>query len=224
MTDNPDSAPTHDPRPPTVWEFIRRNPATTALIAASIAVACWTRLGDSLEKVRWLTFVDLQTAAVGASTLPGLADGQAWRLVTPILIHFGIVHLVFNMMWLYDLGGMIEGRWRSRHFVCLVAAIAIIANAAQFSVNWDFQHGVRTANVLSGGMSGVVYGLFGYLWVRGRREPSLGMRFNQQTVVLMLGWLVFCMTGMMGYVGNMAHLTGLIVGMAAGLIASRAVR
>ena len=201
-----------------LWEAVRRTPATAGLIVVCAVVALWTGLGSSLEAVRWLTFVDL--IDTGAS-FPGLADGQAWRLLTPIFIHFGIVHLIFNLMWLFDLGGVIEARWRSFHFLRLVVIIGVIANAAQFAVNWDFAHGVRYANALSGGMSGVVYGLFGYVWIRGRREPSLNVRLHQQTVVLMLGWLVFCMTGMMGYIGNTAHAVGLLVGVLAGLVDSR---
>lgn len=224
MTDDPTDGQAPGPRTPTLWEFIGGNPATTALIAACVLVALCTRLGSSLEEVRWLTFVELSADPATGSSFPGLADGQVWRLLTPILIHFGIVHLVFNMIWLYDLGGMIEGRWRTRHFACLVAVIALFANAAQFAVNWDFTHGIHVANALSGGMSGVVYGLFGYIWIRGRRDPSLGMRINQQTVVLMLGWLVFCTTGLMGYVGNTAHLVGLLVGVVAGFIGARPAR
>ena len=195
-----------------------------ALLLACLLVAFWTRLGDNLEAVRWLTFIDLFPVAESAGPFPGLADGQAWRLLTPMLIHFGIVHLVFNLMWLHDLGRTIEGRWRTRQFALLVALIALFSNAAQFAVNWDFTNGIHVGNALSGGMSGVVYGLFGYVWIRGRLDPSLGLRLDPQTVVLMLGWLVFCMTGLMGHIGNTAHLVGLLVGIAAGFAGARLAR
>ena len=130
-----------------------------------------------------------------------------------------MLHLVFNLMWLYDLGATIESRWRARHLVVLVVIIGFLANGAQYLINWDFQHGFTTTNALSGGMSGVVYGLFGYIWIRGRREPRLNLHLQQQTVVLMLGWLVFCMTGMIGRIGNSAHLVGLLVGVVAGCLA-----
>lgn len=224
MTNDPPDAPERRPRSSSLGEFFRRNPATVALLLACGLVAFWTRLGDSLETVRWLTFVELFPEAGSGDRFPGLAEGQAWRLLTPILIHFGIIHLVFNLMWLYDLGGMIEGRWRTRHFACLVAIVAVVSNATQFAVNWDFANGIRFGNALSGGMSGVVYGLFGYLWIRGRLDPSLGLRLDPQTVVLMLGWLVFCMTGLMGHVGNTAHLVGLLVGVGAGFAAARLAR
>lgn len=67
-------------------------------------------------------------------------------------------------------------------------------------------------------MSGVVYALFGYVWMKGRYQPHLGMGVRQQTVLVMLGWLVLCMTGWVGPIGNAAHVMGLIVGMAFGYV------
>lgn len=219
-SDAPDSH--QQPRPPSLFESASRAPVTVGFALGCILVAFWTNLGTSMDAVRWLTFVDLFDSAAGGTDFPGLDRGQAWRLVTPIFIHFGILHLVFNLMWLWDLGGLIESRWKSVRFLCLVLIIGVLANAAQFAVNGDFTHGIHFANALSGGMSGVVYGLFGYVWMRSKRDPSLHLRLNQQTVMLMLGWMIFCLTGMMGHVGNTAHVVGLLIGVIAGLVDSRA--
>lgn len=217
---NDSTHPEHiEERPPSLWEFMHINPVTTGLLVACIGVAGWTQLGTSLTAVRWLTFVDLVDHSGTESMFPGWADGQWWGAITPIFIQFGIVHLVFNLMWLYDLGGTIESRWRARHLAVLVVISGVLANEAQYLINWDFQRGFETRDALSGGMSGVVYALFGYIWLRGRRDPALGLHLHSQTVVLMLGWLVFCMTGMMGRIGNSAHLVGLLVGVVAGFLA-----
>lgn len=219
---NSDAPGPHDSQQPkSLLDTAYAAPVTVGLALCCVLVAVWTNLGTSMEAVRWLTFIDLFTTADDRTRFPGLDQGQIWRLVTPIFIHFGIVHLVFNLMWLWDLGGIIESRWKSGRFLGLVLIIGVIANAAQFAVNWDFTNGVRFANALSGGLSGVVYGLFGYVWMRSKRDASLHLHLNQQTVLLMLGWLVFCMTGMMGHVGNMAHAMGLLIGVIAGIIDSR---
>jgi GlpG protein len=215
LEDHPISA-----HPPTIWQFMRYHPVTTGLILVCMGVAVWTQLGRSLTEVRWVTFVDLVDDPASTGFFPGWAEGQWWRGITPIFLHFGIVHIVFNMLWLYDLGGAIEARWRGLHLAVLVVLCGMIANAAQYFLNWDLQGGFTQWNALSGGMSGVVYGLFGYVWMRGRREPSLGLQLNQQTVLLMLGWLVVCMTGMIGNIANTGHLVGLLVGIAAGFWAS----
>ncbi len=65
-------------------------------------------------------------------------------------------------------------------------------------------------------MSGVDYGLLGYVWMRARFEPQAGMYLDAFTVSFMLGWLVLCFTGLMGPVANWAHTVGLVVGMAIG--------
>lgn len=215
-----DPLPESDPLPKhvTIWDFFRRNPASTTLILICIAVALWTQLGSSIDRVGWLTFVAISDSGESPGYLPGLIDGQVWRVLTPIFIHFGLIHLVFNMMWLYELGGIIEAKWTSRRLLILVAVIGSISNAAQFVVNGDFTHGIRFSNALSGGMSGVVYGLFGYIWIRSRREPTLGIHLNQQTVLMMMGWLVFCMTGLLGHIGNTAHAVGLLLGIVAGFM------
>ncbi len=103
----------------------------------------------------------------------------------------------------------------------LVLVAAVLSNLAQFLVNWDFKNGLHYANALSGGMSGVVYALLGYVWIRGRFDPSAGIRLPQSLVLFMLGWLVFCMTGILGHIGNSAHAVGLVVGMGCGWIAAQ---
>jgi len=139
-------------------------------------------------------------------TPPGseqILHGQVWRLITPIFLHYGPMHLLFNMMWLLDLGAMIERKRGMWIFLGIVLATGISANIAQFY--WSGPYG--------GGMSGVVYGLFGYIWVKSKVEPQLGLQVGQQTIMLMLVWMVICMMGLMGNIGNAAHLFGLITGM-----------
>lgn len=59
-----------------------------------------------------------------------IIGGQVWRLVTPAFLHFGAVHLIFNMMWLWTLGSMLETYLRKVKFVLLFVAIAVISNIA----------------------------------------------------------------------------------------------
>jgi GlpG protein len=136
--------------------------------------------------------------------LDHLRRGQVWRLVTPILVHLSILHLLFNMFWLRDLGAMIEVQRGTRYLLPIVLACAIIPNVAQYYV----------AGPAFGGMSGVVYGLLGYVWVKGRYEPWLGLGIGQQTAVIMMAWLALGFTGMLGPIANAAHVGGLIVGAA----------
>ena len=205
--------------------YTRQAPVTVVLMVLSVAVAVASKMGGNLELLTWLTLADLrgfdQTIAGGLGAVQG---GEVWRLITPIFIHFGIVHLVFNMLWMKDLGPLIERRWSSRTLLLLVLVSAVLSNVAQFLVNWDFKNGLHFANALSGGMSGVVYALLGYVWIRGHCDPSAGIRLPPTIVLMMLGWQVLCLTGMLGHIGNTAHAVGLVVGMVWAWIAWRRIQ
>jgi GlpG protein len=74
---------------------------------------------------------------------------------------------------------------------------------------------------LFGGMSGVVYGILGFAWVAASLQPRWPFRPTQGVVVLMVGWLVLCLFGVVetlgfGAVANAAHLGGLLSGMLLG--------
>jgi GlpG protein len=69
------------------------------------------------------------------------------------------------------------------------------------------------------GMSGVVYGLIGYIWIRGKLDPGSGLLLHRATVTMALIWLVLGLTGVLG-VANGAHVGGLLIGMVWGYLSS----
>jgi GlpG protein len=185
---------------------------TFALIVLSVAVFILTKSGDEPQRLgfsitNYSVSGDMVTWYRG---LPEIRHGQIWRLITPIFIHFGILHIFLNMLWLRDLGSMIEGRQSTWHLAALVLVIAALSNLAQYLV-----HGPTF-----GGMSGVVYGLFGYIWIRGKRDPASGLFLHPTTVMMMLIWLVVCFTGLAGPIANVVHAVGLILGVAWGFLSS----
>ncbi len=149
--------------------------------------------------------------------LVSIKQGQIWRLVTPILLHpGGIWHLVFNMLWLWQLGGIIESRRSKLTLAGVLLLTAVLSNLAQAIMPLDLPAPLTpfSGNPIFGGMSGVVYGLLGYLWVTGRLDPGSGIFLHPNTVMLMIGWACLCLTGFLGPVANTAHFAGLFVGMA----------
>jgi GlpG protein len=169
---------------------------TYALIAASIIVFLISRMGNDLERVSGLLFSVFHG-------MPEIRSGQVWRLVTPIIIHFGFAHILFNMLWLRDLGSMFEARLSSWYFAVFVVVAASVSNFAQFIVS---------RQPIFGGMSGVVYALIGYVWIRGRFDPGAGLQMDRQSVIFALVWFVICFTGWVGPIANGAHAAGLILG------------
>lgn len=133
---------------------------------------------------------------------------QPWRLVTPMLLHFSLLHIVFNMLWWVELGRIIETFQSGRQLVFVTLTTGVIANIAQYLAT-----GPRF-----GGMSGVVYGLLGYLWIYGKVNPAAGYGLRREIVFLMLAWMVICFVGLADIVANQAHLFGLLSGCALGAI------
>lgn len=193
----------------------RFGPLTFVLMFLSVAVFVMTKLGTDFETVNTLWFSEYRDDGPWWRRLievPELRDGQVWRLLTPIFIHMNLMHIVFNLMWLADLGSMIEGRQSSNLLGWLVLGLGVGSNAVQY---------VSTGRPNFGGMSGVVYGLLGYMWIRGKLDPSCGLRLDRQTVVYSMVWFFLCFTGWLGPIANGAHAGGLVIGMVWGWIASR---
>lgn len=188
-------------------------PLTFVLIATSVAVAFLSNVGRDLEPIQSLFITNFETSGNFVSWhkgLPEIRHGEIWRLLTPMFIHFGGMHILGNMLWLFSLGSMIEGRLGSWKLALLVLAIAAGSNYGQY---------LYSHNPQFGGMSGVVYGLFGYVWVRGKLDPASGLFMDNQNVVLMIVWFFLCFTNLLGPIANTAHTVGLVMGLAWGFAA-----
>lgn len=182
---------------------------TYGLIALCVIVAILSKLGYDDEFVRKLVLADPERA--DGTFLPEVRAGEYWRLLTPILIHFGPLHLVFNMMWLFQLGCMIEARRGVSTLAALVIVTGTLPMVAQYLVSGPGY---------VGGMSGAIYGLAGFVWLRGKKDPASGIGLDPQSWIIMMIWLVLCMTGAMGRVANTAHLAGLLIGLLWGWVSA----
>jgi GlpG protein len=182
---------------------------TCTLIGICVVVAFYSRLGENRELLEKLFISDPTRMTTGF--LPEVFQhGEFWRLLTPVFLHFGVLHLLFNMMWLYQLGSMIEGRQGTLQLLVVVVVTGIFSNLAQYILSGP----------QFGGMSGVVYALAGYVWLRGKHDRASGLGLDQQSIIILLVWLVVCFTGFVGPVANYAHLAGLASGMAIGRISA----
>ena len=154
-----------------------------------------------------------------------LLRGEVWRLFTPIFIHYGVMHIVFNLYMLYNYGSLVERRYSWKRLLLLVLLASAIPNFVQCVVPQDVQgiapgfYGEYLITRL-GGMSGVVYGLFGFVWVKSIVDPKFGFRIPQSSIIIMMVWLFGCMFAEQLGIGifptnvaNWAHGIGLLVGM-----------
>ncbi|QIR16288.1 rhomboid family intramembrane serine protease GlpG [Shewanella aestuarii] len=137
---------------------------------------------------------------------------QFWRVFTPSLMHFSVMHIAFNLLWWWYLGGKIENRLGTRPLLFLLLAAGTLPNIVQY-----FMTGPNF-----GGLSGVVYAIAGYTWLMGIRKPNCGIGLPQSYMGFMMVWLVLGFTDILGMpMANGAHIGGLLVGLAQALFDSR---
>ncbi|MEN4947489.1 rhomboid family intramembrane serine protease [Pseudomonas proteolytica] len=196
---------------------LRHSPLTATVLLLSLIVGAVTMLGDNLQAMSWLTFLSFHVAGEYLYFTPladSLAAGQWWRLVTPMLIHFGILHLAMNGMWYWELGRRIESRQGSINLLGLTLLFSLASNYAQYTFGGPG---------LFGGLSGVLYGLLGHCWIYQLLAPNPAYRLPRGVLVMMLVWLVLCLSGLVSMIGfgeiaNAAHVGGLVVGCITGLL------
>jgi GlpG protein len=146
--------------------------------------------------------------------------GEVWRLVTPAFMHVDPLHLVFNMIWFYLFGSQIERRLGATRLLLVIAVTAVLSNAAQGLAPTDWGQMSGTHRFL--GLSGVVYGLLGYVWIKSMHDPGSGLFVSGSTVGFLVVWLLLGVVGVLASFGmpvaNMAHVVGLLAGLGLGYL------
>jgi GlpG protein len=200
-----------------LWQ---RFPLTAALMGASIVVSLLYWFAPDPKAV-FARFAIVPFAEPDGQWSPlslhATLQRAPWRLVTPIFVHFDPLHLLFNMYMLIHLGGMVESRRGPLRYAVLVLVAAGASNLAQYLLDWP---PIFRSGPVFGGMSGVVYALFGYVWMKARYDPEAGLFLWPTTVLFLMVWLFLGMTNWIGSIANTAHAAGLVVGVVFGVASS----
>jgi len=134
---------------------------------------------------------------------------QIWRPITPVFLHFSILHILFNALWTWELGKRLELFLGKSLYLSCFLIIGIGANYIQFWIS---------DSILFGGLSGVVYGYLGMLLVLSRFNTSELLRIPPGIYIFMFVWLILGILKIIDLfiassVANGAHLGGLILGL-----------
>ncbi|WP_330925529.1 rhomboid family intramembrane serine protease [Candidatus Sororendozoicomonas aggregata] len=202
---------------------ISQYPMTWCFLLVSIGVSLISGFGQFLSVIEPFTFVPFEQVpqatggeliAFGTLTMT-LDYGQYWRLITPVFLHFSLLHLAFNMVWVFDLGQRIEEKHGPWPLFFLVLVTGIAANGVQYFFG--------SANALFGGFSGVIFALLGYCLVREKLDKSCQFGILPAVYGFMLIYLIIGYTGVFdgiagGRVANAAHTGGLLSGALVGAL------
>ena len=189
-----------------LFSALFRYPVTLSLILVCCVLALIAPLQEMSDLTRLFLYPDF---AYGTRTinltavLERFSFQQFLNMISPMLLHAGLLHLSFNMLWLWEFGRRIEAKQASWAMLPLIVTLALVSNTAQY---------LFSASIYFGGMSGVVYGLFAYIWMWQLFDPAKGIKLPVNLVIFMLlALFILTMLGLES-IADTAHVTGLLCG------------
>ncbi|WP_421852373.1 rhomboid family intramembrane serine protease [Marinomonas sp.] len=200
-----------------ILSLLKLSPVTTILLLLTLLVAVITQLGADIKSVSYFSIspFDIKNGHIYFYDLAEVfSKGEYWRFFTPTLLHFSVLHIIFNTLWIWEIGGKLERIIGSVVWSIGVVIIAVLSNVLQYQIS---------GYPLFGGLSGVVYGLIGFAWllpILNKRWPII---ISQQLMVFFVIWLGIGYTLFpemlgLGSIANTAHSIGLLSGLALGVI------
>ena len=152
----------------------------------------------------------------GASYGPSvLLDGEGWRLLTSMFLHFGLLHLVFNIWCLLWFGPLVERLFGTLGFIALYLLSGLGGAIASL-----WYHPMVISAGASGAIFGIFGGLIGYLVVRRDVSPRSVLQLFRPGVIVYLA--VDSLLGLaIPGIDGAAHLGGLATGCLCGLVLHR---
>ena len=155
-------------------------------------------------------FIDLlYMASRYAEGLEEIAKGEVWRLVTPMLLHFNFLHILFNMMCLIQFGSIQENLLGKRAFIAFVLLSSLASNIFQYLASGPG----------FGGMSGVIFAQIGFLWCHKKCDQNFSHGLPKDVVATAGIWFLLCLSGIFFFrMANVAHGVGAVTGILLALV------
>ncbi|MCI0747419.1 MAG: rhomboid family intramembrane serine protease [Verrucomicrobia subdivision 3 bacterium] len=137
-----------------------------------------------------------------------------WSLITSTFVHIDILHLAFNLYWLFHLGRTLERAIGSSLWLAFFILTSVVSSGYQLAFSDSTGYGA----------SGVVYAMFGFMLMTRKYFPGFAEMLDRQTIAIFVIWLVGCLIATaVGAVeiGNAAHITGILFGIGSGALVVR---
>ncbi|MBD1378885.1 rhomboid family protein [Metabacillus arenae] len=143
----------------------------------------------------------------GAKYNPLILTGEWWRLITPIFLHIGMIHLFMNTLALLYIGSAVEKIYGSFRFLLIYFIAGIAGSLASFAFSQS----------VSAGASGAIFGCFGALLFLGIKKPKLFFRTMGSSIIIVIA-INLSIGFIVPVVDNAGHIGGLIGGFAAAIL------
>lgn len=178
-------------------QYLRMYPVVSTLIALNVLIHVLT----------WLPGIGNMLFFYGVGSNFYIAQGEWWRFFTPMFLHGGLMHLLFNMFSLFLFGPELERLTGKVRFITIYLLAGFFASAATYFLQpLDYSHV---------GASGAIFGVFGafgaLVYYGGRALPQL------KQIILPIIVISIVMTFLTPNVNVTAHIAGMITGFLIGL-------
>ncbi|THA01170.1 rhomboid family intramembrane serine protease [Rodentibacter pneumotropicus] len=139
-------------------------------------------------------------------------DWELWRYISHSFVHLSNIHIIANLSWFWLFGSVIERYFGGRKLFFIFLVSAIVSGIVQ--------------NYFSGagffGLSGVVYAVLGYVFVVDKLNANIFNLPKGFFTMLLVGLIFGFISPLFDiYIGNAAHVSGLLVGLLWGFIDSK---
>lgn len=186
---------------------VQRTPKDIPILTTGVCILCaviflqMQSANTYSESLRWGLYPE--TAIYG---------GAFWALITSAFVHIEPLHLLFNLYWLWILGGAFERAFGALRWIAFVLVAAFVSSGLQL---FSGSSGI--------GLSGVGYALFGFGWIARSRYAEFAQIIDKRTAQTFLGWGILCFIMTEAHqwnIANYAHLGGLLIGVTIGGMAA----
>ena len=185
-----------------------QSPITMILIVICLTVAAISSLGAAASRVDFMFYPLIDSSSLSALIGDINSLGVAFGTLAPMFLHFGELHLVFNLLRLWYFGKQLESLQPAGMFIALVVLTSFVSNTTQYMA-------IEYNNF--GGMSGVVYGLLGYTWIIHSLMPRSYLLINTNMFIFFVLALVLMEVVASSWIATAAHVGGLVSGVAIGI-------
>ena len=181
-------------------EFIRFYPIVSIIIAIHITLFLVTFLPIFPNYWFFETFSGVNLY---------IAQGEIWRLITPMFMHSGFSHMFFNSISLMLLGPALESMLGSGKFLLIYLLSGLISNLGTLAI--------EPLSYTHVGSSGAIFGLFGFYLAIIKFQKNWLSRQNSQIIITLCA-VSLIMTFLQENINISAHLIGLLGGFLLGAI------
>ncbi|AOM41900.1 rhomboid family intramembrane serine protease GlpG [Xenorhabdus hominickii] len=180
------------------WDTLKSQsgPLTIAITALCIFVYLLMQLAGTPDIMNWLSWPNRDQYL------------ELWRWISPVLLHFSLTHILFNLVFWWYLGSQVERNIGTGKLFEITIVSALFSDWAQSLFSGSY----------FGGLSGVVYTLIGYVWLTGEISPKRGVNIPRGLIAVSVIWLLVGYFDLFSLnIANAAHVSGLIIGLLMGL-------